>query len=234
MCHTKKIDFFGNLMEYKELSEQVEAIRFGGSGRRIAILPDIFGLTDFYRGYASYIANFGADVFLVNPWAEFGGPRDISRDAAYDRRAKIKDKEYCDHLELFLAEQNIDAVVGFCLGGNFALELARRGYAGTNVSIYPLPWGMDNQDKITPAFEFMPTLSKEVTIFMGEADHLAGAENIRKIIDQVAMNDKLTLNLYSGSNHGFFTDIDGEDEQLKENALDAITKVNHILFPNND
>ena len=33
---------------------------------------------------------------------------------------------------------------------------ARRQFAGTNIAIYPLPWGMANQDEIAPVFEYMP------------------------------------------------------------------------------
>ena len=65
---------------------------------------------------------------------------------------------------------------------------------------------------------------------MGEADHLAGPDNIQKMRDIVAENSNLTMRLYEGSNHGFFTDIDGDDDNLKANAKDAIDKVTSILF----
>lgn len=230
MCHTQKIEFFGDLMENESFSGGVDGVFFGQEGRRIAILPDIYGLTDFYIGYASYLAKQGASVWLLNPWSGLGDDSNLSRDEAYVRRAKLKDNEYCDRVEKFLKDQQIDAVVGFCLGGNFAFELADRGYNGTNISIYPLPWGMDNQDKIRPAFEYMPTLNETVNILMGDADQLAGPENIKNLREITDQNNALTLNLYTGSNHGFFTDIDGDDEILKKNAHDAIDVVNDILF----
>ncbi|HAT29267.1 MAG TPA: hypothetical protein DCS89_19790 [Gammaproteobacteria bacterium] len=230
MCHKQKIDFFGDIMEHHSFSDMVHGISFAGSGRNIAILPDIYGLTDFYKGYASYLAQQGAKVYLANPWKDLGDDPDVTREEAFARRAKLRDSGYCDRIAEFLNKCDVDAIVGFCLGGNFCLELARRGYSGTNVSIYPLPWGMDNQDKIAPAFEYMPSLDKEVSIFMGEADYLAGPDNIERLESVVARNALLTLDLYPGSNHGFFTDIDGEDESLKANALDAINKVNKILF----
>jgi len=142
----------------------------------------------------------------------------------------INSSEHCDQLELFLTSEAIDAIVGFCIGGNFAFEMARRGYEGTIITVYPLPWGMSNQDEIAPAFDFMPVLSKDVTIFMGAADHLAGPENIEKMKSIVAGNDQLTMHLYEGSNHGFFTDIDGTDEKLADNARDAIDRVTGMLF----
>ena len=232
MCHANKIEYFGELLDYHEFSSDVDGLVFEGdeAGKRVAVLPDIYGTTDFYKGYASYVARFGARTYLTNPWSEFGDLPEPTREAAYERRHKLKDREHCDRLESFLANENIEAVVGFCLGGNFVFDLARRGYEGTLIAAYPLPWGMANQDEIAPAFEYMSTLGKAVTILMGAADHLAGPDNIQKLKDIVAANAKLTMHLYEGSNHGFFTDIDGSDEKLKGNAKDAIDKVTAILF----
>jgi carboxymethylenebutenolidase len=232
MCHQDKINFFGELRHYDSFSAEVDGLVFPGNtaGRSVAILPDIYGLTDFYKGYASYVSGFGARTLLINPWSVFGELPEATREAAYERRHLLKDKQHCDQLEAFLEREKVDAVVGFCIGGNFAFELAKRGYAGTIIAIYPLPWGMANQDEIRPAFEYMPELMTEVTILMGDADHLAGPDNIEKLKGIVADNAHLTMHLYEGSNHGFFTDIDGTDGLLKANAGHAIDSVTDILF----
>ena len=232
MCHSERIAFFGELGESTEHNGEVYSLLFGSgkAGKRVAVLPDIYGLTDFYKSYASYLVGFGARVFLANPWNEFGELAESTRERAYERRHLLKDKAYCDQLESFLLREKVDAIVGFCIGGNFAFEMAQRGFAGTIIAIYPLPWGMDNKDAITPAFEYMPELSKDVTILMGEADHLAGPGNIVKMKDIVAGNAHLTMHLYERSNHGFFTDIEGDDAQLQQNARAGIETVNKTLF----
>ena len=81
-----------------------------------------------------------------------------------------------------------------------------------------------------PAFDFMPTLSNEMTIFMGDADHLAGPDNIKKLEEIVSNNKNLTLHLYKGSDHGFFNDIDSSDDKLTINAKDALDKITNLLF----
>ena len=92
MCHTNKIEYFGELLDFREFSEEVDGLIFEGNeaSKRIAVLPDIYGLTDFYKGYASYIAGFGARTYLTNPWSEFGELPEATREAAYERRAKIR------------------------------------------------------------------------------------------------------------------------------------------------
>jgi carboxymethylenebutenolidase len=232
MCHTTRIEYFGEFREPAIFSAEVEGLHFGSTdaGITVAVLPDIYGLTDFYKGYASYLAGLGANVFLTNPWSPFGDLPEPTREAAYARRHKLHDMAHCNQLDAFIGNNNIQAIVGFCIGGNFAFEMARRGYEGKNIAVYPLPWGMPNQDEIKPAFEYMSSLEKPVTILMGEADHLAGPDNIEKLKTATAANPALTLHLYPGSNHGFFTDIDGSDAALKQNARAGIDRVNEVLF----
>ena len=115
MCHTSKIEIFGGLLDAREFAGDVDGLVFEGgeTGKRIAILPDIYGLTDFYKGYASYVAGFGARTYLTDPWSAFGELAEPTREAAYERRHKLKDREHCDHLESFLTSEKIDAIVSF-------------------------------------------------------------------------------------------------------------------------
>jgi len=90
---------------------------------------------------------------------------------------------------------------------------------------------MSNEEAIAPAFEYMPTLDTGITILMGDADQLAGPANIARLQDVAERNSDLKLHLFAGSNHGFFTDIDGNDDLLRNNAMNGIGIVNDIVYP---
>lgn len=233
MCHKEPLTHFGEQLPAKSIEEEVSALVYGEgrAARKIAVLPDIYGLTPFYQGFSSFLARHGAEVHLVNPWQPFGELPESTREAAYERRHMLRDTAYCNQLALYIDRIGFDAVIGFCIGGNFLLELVRGGYRGISSAVYPLPWGMSNVDALDPAFDYMGHLPHPVTILMGEEDSLAGADNIRRLQDVCGSNPALTLHLYPKSNHGFLTDIDSGDELLRANAYHALEVIVQTVFP---
>lgn len=232
MCHIHASPSFGAEPDARHYAGAVASLVYGDANakRKIAVLPDIYGLTPFYRAFAGYLSGRDAEVYLVNPWQPFGELPEATREAAYERRHKLRDSSYCDALARFLVDEAIDTIVGFCIGGNFVFELIRRGYQGTAVALYPLPWGMPNEDALDPAFDYLPDIQHEVLVLMGRADHLAGPENIETLESICATNPSLLLHLYEGSNHGFLADIDGDDAALKANARDSLDKLLSHVF----
>ena len=233
MCHPDSSRFFSPAPKPRLLEREVAALCFGDERetRKIAILPDIYGDTPFYRQLSAYFAGGGAQVCFVNPWHSHGELPEPPRAAAYERRHKLRDGEFCRRLYRFLAEQGIDAVVGFCIGGNFVLELNRLGFTGTSCAVYPLPWGMPNQDALEPGFDFMPNLATGVTIIMGREDALAGPGNIARLEQVCGANPRLELHMYDKSGHGFLKDLGGENAFLRNNAADALELLTGKLFP---
>lgn len=233
MCHAEGSVFFGFPTDAGKIDSNVFALTYGSQEavRKIAVLPDIYGLTPFYQAFASWIAARGAEVYLVNPWQPFGELPESTREAAFDRRHKLRDRAFCDQLGQFIESMRIDTIIGFCIGGNFLLELVRRGYTGIACALYPLPWGMPNEDDIDPAFEYMESLQHPVQIFMGRNDPLAGPENIHRLKQVCETNPLLELQLYDASGHGFLGDLDSDDERLRANALEALDQLTRRVFP---
>lgn len=233
MCHIRKLSLCPDEQRASEYTGSVSALSFKNAGghRRIALLPDIYGVTPFYQGLASLLSDRGALVHLVDPWQPFGELPEMTREAAWARRHHLRDRLFCDELEAFLGQERIETVVGFCIGGNFVLELVRRGYRGSCCAFYPLPWGMANEDGLQPPFEYMEALDHEVTIIMGERDPLAGAENVHRLREICARNPALDLHLYEASGHGFLADVDSDRETLRSNARAALDLMLDKAFP---
>ena len=233
MCHPELAKFFAPPPAPQVLQQSVTTLCFGAANalRKIAILPDIYGDTPFYRQLAAHLGQGRARVYLVNPWQAYGELPEQTREAAYARRQKLKDGEFCRRLYRFVSEEGIDTVAGFCIGGNFLLELNRLGFAGTSLSVYPLPWGMPNQDALAPGFDFMAELQMPITIIMGKEDAHAGPENISLLERICRDNSQLELHLYEKSGHGFLRDLGSEDEFLRNNAQDALKLLNRKMFP---
>lgn len=202
-----------------------------GSSRSVAILTDIYGCNAFYQSFATHLAANGWSVSLVDLFTELGELKEVTREAAFERRHKLRDKETCDRLQNWLSEQGMDAVVGFCIGGNFVFELAKRNIAANLVAYYPFPAGLPNQDEIVTPFEYLGDLNKDVTVLIGDADDSAGRENMAKLTATGENNASLDVHTYVGSGHGFLADLDSNDQSLRSNAeaslgvcMDAIAR----------
>ncbi len=236
MCHISKLSLCAGEKESSVYSGAVSARCYfsGAAARRIAVLPDIYGVTPFYRGLSSFLSDKGANVYLVNPWEPYGDLPEMTRDAAWTRRHLIRDRAFCDDVAAFLEQERIDTLIGFCIGGNYLFELVRRGYRGTCCAFYPLPWGMANEDGLQPPFEFMVQLERKVTILTGEDDPLAGPENTAKLRAICARNPRMELHLYESSGHGFLADIDSEEAKLRNNARNALEVMLDQIFPDPD
>src|SRR5580698_4612829 len=129
MCHGVASAAFPAVGKYVTTTAEPFSLAFGDSVARvrIAILPDIYGPGPFYQGLATYLAERGAFVQLMDPFHELGPMTEPSREAAFARRDGLRDRAYVDGFERFAREQRITSVVGFCLGGLYVFELARRG-----------------------------------------------------------------------------------------------------------
>ena len=97
-----------------------------GSNQRLAIITDIYGCNDFYQSFATHFAQQGWAVDLIDLFSDLGELPEITREAAFARRHKLSDADICNKLEAFIDEQSVDAVIGFCLGGNYVFEMSRR------------------------------------------------------------------------------------------------------------
>lgn len=226
MCHSEPPSVFPRTEPVERIDDGIVAWRFQAEqdvGRRVvAVLPDIYGCNPFYRGFSAYLAAAGVEAWLVDPFAALGELITVSREAAFDRRHQLKDRAYLDLLEAFLVRHGVGGVVGFCLGGLFVFELARRGLRSDLVAYYPFPQGLPNQDPLPVPFTYLETLSSSHTVLIGDQDNLLGPTHLGELERLAGLNPAIRLQVYSGSGHGFLADLDSPQSLLAGNAARSL------------
>jgi carboxymethylenebutenolidase len=199
---------------------------------RIAIIPDIYGPGPFYQGLATYLAARGAVVHLMDPFHDLGPLAEPTREAAFARRDRLRDRAYVDAFETFLHKREITGVAGSCLGGLYIFELARRGMPVELVSLYGFPQGLANQDPLPVPFDYLDGLPSRHVAMFGDRDHSQPPENLRRLARIAERTPGLALHIFTGSGHGFLADLDSEDPVLAKNAQSALAIVEERLFAN--
>jgi len=226
MCHGAASTAFPEPDPQGNVSEEVEAILFGdpSSSVKVAVIPDIYGTNAFYQGFSTYLAEKGAQVFLADPFHGLGELPEATRENAFVRRHKVSDKAFVDAFEAFCNSHNVTGIVGFCLGGYYVFELARRNVSQDLVGLYGFPQGMENQDPLDKPFDYLPSVTKHHTVLMPGQDASVGVENIARLAEQAVENPAIEMTVYDESGHGFLKDLEGDDELLRGHAEDALRR----------
>lgn len=224
MCHGEPSPSFPAPRVTGEFSAEVEGLVFGedGADKTIAVIPDIYGLNRFYAGFCTHLASKGAKVYLVNPFAGLGDLPEVSREAAFERRHKVRDKAFVDAFQSFCESHAVTGVIGFCLGGSYVFELARRGVSQDLVGFYGFPQGMTNQDPLQTPFDYLESVEKEHINLVPGRDRVVGPENVARLAALAEVNPAVRVHLYEESGHGFLKDLDEDDTVLRANAQDAL------------
>jgi carboxymethylenebutenolidase len=231
MCHTQESRFFPSPQPTGQINDEIEALIFGSetAQQRLVLMPDIYGMSAFYQGLATRLANKGAQVFLVNPFAGHGELPEPTREAAFARRHKVSDKQFLDTMETFCQQRGINGVIGFCLGGYYIFELARRQVPQDLVGFYGFPQGMENRDPLPKPFDYLSSITKQHTCLMPGDDQVVGTGNVTQLAELAQSNPAISLRIYAGSGHGFLKDLDGDDGTLRDNAIDALNQCERAL-----
>ena len=227
MCQHDKLNGFPEPGKYEVKTIQgLEVWQYGDANAsgpgRLVVMTDIYGCNEFYQSFATYYAGLGWQVYLINLFSELGELPEITREAAFERRHKLRDNTICTQVENLLETENIDALIGFCLGGNYALELARREVRANLVAYDSFPAGLPNQDGVPVPFEYLEQLSKKVTILAGDADDSAGRENVARLADMSSRNSNLDMHVYKNAGHGFLKQLNNKDSELQNSAKDSL------------
>jgi carboxymethylenebutenolidase len=183
----------------------------------VVLHPDIMGLRPLFDDMATRIASHGFAVAVIEPFAR----RSESERAASDAPTRLgwaKDLDDEDVLgdlsaaaDLLVIDDGVASVgvLGFCMGGFYALKAAATDRFDRCVAFYgmirvPPDWqGPGQRSPLDTAADVCPTLA-----IFGSADHFTPPEDIDALRQAWAGRDDCEIIVVEGAEHGFVHDPD--------------------------
>lgn len=183
-----------------------------GAGRGTClVVPDIFGPSPFYHEITRRLGAHGYRAVLVDYFHRQGPLAERDREAAFARRADLD--EELTLRELSAAVDRLRqggtgrrvAVLGFCLSGQFALDLAAYRDDLATVCFYAFPEGVGAPAKVTAPrpIDLAHRISGPILAAWGRQDYI-GLPVISRF--GAAMREHgvdYTPLLYDDAGHGF-------------------------------
>ena len=209
-----------------ELVPAVHARPDGMPRRGLVLHPDIMGLRPLFDDLCRRLATHGIAVCAPEPFARFDvtdldptGRMQLVR--SMDDELQIGDLERAaDHLVVHDDVTDV-AILGFCMGGMYALKAAATGRFDRAVAFYgmirvPDGWrGEALAEPLTTAANVCPTLA-----IFGGADAFTPAADIDALRAAWAGRDDCEVVVYAGAEHGFVHDADRPAHRA-DDAADA-------------
>jgi len=178
------------------------------------LLPMITGISPQVREFADNLAAAGVTALTWDPWHGRPGSDDFAAMGAtlFEWVSELDDEacltEMGQLLEQMFGELGCQrvGVIGWCLGGRFALLLGGRDSRLANVVAYhPTVLDPPPPNNTLDAAEFTARISAPAMILYPGADTLVPAETFLRL--QAALNSRTTapsiVHVYPGAEHGF-------------------------------
>ena len=182
----------------------------------LVVHPDIMGLRDLFEDMARRLATHGLAVCAVEPYARIEAERKGTLEARFGSAADLDDDEHLAALDaaadLLVVDDDVTrvSVLGFCMGGYYALKAAATDRFDAAVAFYgmvrtPDAWkGAGKKvDPIAVAAHVCPTLA-----IFGTNDQFVPNDEVAML--QEAWKDRTDCEIVvvEGGEHGFVHDPD--------------------------
>lgn len=180
------------------------------------LLPDIFGPSPFYHAIARRLAHNGISTTMVDLAVRFGAIADASRAEGLKRLSNLNEPQMIDDLKGAIDALGLNAdrigVMGFCIGGMIALDLAARRRDLAVVSYYGFPNGVNfppdvpapNRVPAPKPIDLANRIAGPILAFWGDQDYSVPGEVIENFGAAMSANDvDYRAIVYPGAGHGF-------------------------------
>ncbi len=201
----------------------------GMPSRGLVIHPDIGGVRPLFEDLARRLASHGIAVMCPEPFARAltNGvdlsdlDRRMAQVGLLDDESQIGDLELAADYLVVHDDVSEVAVLGFCMGGMYALKAAATERFDRAVAFYgmirlPEPWrGPGQAEPLASVAEACPTLA-----LFGTADPYTPAADIDALRDAWAGREDCEIVVYQDAEHGFVHDADRPAHRA-DDAADA-------------
>lgn len=188
-------------------------------GPGVVVVPDVWGLSDLYRGIARRLAGEGLSALAIDPYRKTGRPRltDVASALAWIR--ELPDPVVLDTIQDAVDRLAGDPAVaggkvgitGFCMGGQYALlaACACRGLAAC-VAFYGMlryEPGLDPGKKPRAPLDALSDLTCPVLGLYGAQDAIIPVADVRELEARLARTGRpFEVRLYEDAGHAFLND----------------------------
>lgn len=221
-----------------EGGEPVEAIHARPTGmpaQGLVLHPDIMGVRPLFDDLCRRLATHGLAVCAPEPFPHLGDRDQLDAMARMERVKDLDDETHVGDLGraadwLVVHDDVVDvSVLGFCMGGMYALKAAATDRFERAVAFYgmirvPEAWrGPDLAEPLDTAADVCPTL-----VIFGTEDRWTPAADIEALREAWRDRPDCEIVVYDGADHGFVHDADRPAHRADE-AADAWSRVLHFL-----
>jgi len=181
------------------------------SGGPVVLIPDIYGTVPFYHEVSGRLAAGGHPTLLIDVFWREGELAEVVREAAFERRSRMDETlgiaDASAALDLLKQRYRADraAVLGFCLGGSFALVLAAQRDDLAVVSYYGFPEGVPAPVRVAAPrpIDLAADMSGPILAFWGEEDYI-GTDVMGRFGDALAaVGADYEAHIYPLAGHAF-------------------------------